>query len=386
MDSILGRHPHRFRILQGPLPVVAARALAVSLAVILATASGCAIRQRPPAIPMVWPEPPDPPRIEFVTAVASERNLGRRFDVGRSLTSGLLGVDKPVWHLYQPVAVAPAADGTRVYVADYSQALLYIFDFDRGEVRTIGEDGGFSRPIGVAVDGAGQVYVSDQRAKVVQVLSPDGTPVRTLRLANIERPGGIAIDRSRRLLYVTDSPGPDSKDHYVRVYDLDGRFLRNLGNGRGDGPGELYFPTYVAVGPSGDVYVSDTMNSRVAVFDAEGKFLRQVGERGDTFGQFDKPKGVALDSFGNLYVVDSSWSVVQIFNASGDILLFFGGRSRYPGMLENPTGIAIDDHNKIYVCDTFNHRLSVYRLVNTTAADSLVAAPSAAATTNTPGS
>lgn len=358
----------------------------LALAALAMTGGGCALRKAPALMPMVWPEPPEQARIEFVTAVASEENLDRSFSLGRSLTSGLIGVDKPTWHLYQPVAVAPAAGGKRVYVADYSQALLYIFDFERGEVRTIGEEGGFGRPIGVAVDGAGQVYVSDQRAKVVQVLSPDGTPLRTLHLANIERPGGVAIDRSRGLLYVTDSPGPDSPDHYVRVYDLDGQFLRSVGAGRGDGPGQLYFPTYVAVGAGGEVYVSDTMNGRVVVFDADGKFVRQIGERGDTFGQFDKPKGLAFDSFGNLYVVDSSWSVVQIFNLRGDILLFFGGRSRFPGMLENPTGIAIDENDKIYVCDTFNHRLSVYRLVNTTAADSLLAEPSAAGKAMTPGS
>ena len=348
---------------------------AVLFALALLLGNGCALRGGTPLLRMTWPEPPLPARIEFVSAVASERDVTRGFDLSRLLSVGLIGLERKVWHLYQPVGVAVSDDGERAYVADYSQALLYVFDFAHGSVRVVGEEGGFGRPIGLAVDGDGQIYVSDQKTKAVQVLSVDGTPVRTLHLDHIERPEGIAIDRARGRLYVADAGGLQSSEHYVRIYDLEGRHVGNIGQGRGGGPGELYFPTYVALDAAGQLYVSDTMNSRVAVFDAEGKFVRQVGKQGDSFGEFDKPKGLALDTFGNLYVADSSWSIVQIFNPRGEVLLFFGGRSRYPGMFENPTGIAIDRQNRIYVCDTFNHRLSMYRLVNTTAGDSFVTLP-----------
>jgi sugar lactone lactonase YvrE len=347
------------------------RSVAAAVGMLL-LAGGCALGRGPDLKPLVWPEPPQRPRIEFVTAVASERDLEGGFSMRRFVEVGLIGAEQRVWHLYQPIAVVPSDDGKRVYVADYSQALLYIFDFERGGTEVIGSEGGFSRPIGVALDGAGRVYVCDQKAKAVQILTPDGKAQGRLPLDHIEQPGGIAIDRTRGLLYVVDTGGYDSTEHGVRVYDLQGTYLRSVGEGRGAGPGELYFPTYVAVDGTGQVYVSDTMNGRVSIFDAEGTFLRVIGKRGDGFGEFDKPKGVALDTFGNLYVVDSSWSNVQIFNSRGDVLLYFGGRSRYPGMLENPTGIAIDRENRIYVCDTFNHRLNVYRLVNTTAADSFV--------------
>jgi DNA-binding beta-propeller fold protein YncE len=92
---------------------------------------------------------------------------------------------------------------------------------------------------------------------------------------------------------------------------------------------------------------------------------------------FDTPKGVAVDAFGNVYVVDSGWSNVQIFNPRGRVLLFFGGRGPVPGMLKNPTAIAIDRQNVIYVADYLNHRIEVYRLVNTTAEDSFREPPAA---------
>jgi DNA-binding beta-propeller fold protein YncE len=119
----------------------------------------------------------------------------------------------------------------------------------------------------------------------------------------------------------------------------------------------------VATDSTGNVYVSNTLNGRIEVFDAEGTYLRHIGERGNGYGMFDKPKGVAIDSFDNVYVVDSGWSNVQIFNQKGEVLLFFGGRGEYPGLLANPTGIAIDKRNRIYVADFLNYRVASYQLV-----------------------
>ncbi len=87
---------------------------------------------------------------------------------------------------------------------------------------------------------------------------------------------------------------------------------------------------------------------------------------------FDTAKGVAVDSFGNVYVADSTWSNVQIFNQKGQVLLFFGGRCPIPGMLKNPTAVVIDKKNQIYVADFLNHRVDMYRLVNTTSTDSFL--------------
>ena len=131
----------------------------------------------------------------------------------------------------------------------------------------------------------------------------------------------------------------------------------------------------MALDDKGFVYVSDTLNSRMQKFDPDGKFVTSFGQLGTNWGEFDKPKGVAVDTFGNLYAVDSGWSNVQIFNPKGQILLFFGGRGPVPGMLKNPLAIAIDKNNKIYVGDYLNHRIEVYELVNTTAADSFLTPP-----------
>jgi len=170
---------------------------------------------------------------------------------------------------------------------------------------------------------------------------------------------------------VVDGSSLASPNHLIRAYDLEGNYLNDIGKGRGQREGYLFFPTYVAVDEDGRIYVSDSMNSRLSCFEPDGSFVRSYGKRGDRPGNFDKPKGVAFDTFGNLYAVDSSWSTVQVMNTDGDMLLSFGGRHRLPGFLQNPTAIAIDRNNRIYVADTLNFRINVYDLVNTTAEDSL---------------
>ena len=153
---------------------------------------------------------------------------------------------------------------------------------------------------------------------------------------------------------------------------MQGKLTGVLGSGKGSDPGQFLFPTYVTLDKQGDVYVADTLNSRVQEFDPDGKYIKSYGERGNSWGMFDKPKGIALDSFGNLYVVDSGWSNVQIFNQKKQILMFFGGRGALPGMLRTPSPIAIDGKNRIYVGDFLNHRIEVYQLTNTSADDSFL--------------
>ncbi len=151
---------------------------------------------------------------------------------------------------------------------------------------------------------------------------------------------------------------------------MEGALIAKIGEDKGEKPGQFLFPTYLALDSKGNLYVTDTLNSRVQMFDAEGKYVKSFGQRGNAWGMFDKPKGVAIDSFGNVYVADSGWSNVQIFNQSQQVLLFFGGRGPIPGMLMNPTAMSIDKQNHIYVADYLNHRVEEYQLVNTKAADS----------------
>jgi len=328
-----------------------------------------------------WPEPPQTPRIQFVQTYATEEHLGRGPTRRQRLFEFLAGRKPPQSHVYQPMDIEVSDDGRRFYVADFGQLVVFVFDFDTKKVTRIGDARPFARPFGLALDEHENLYVSEQQTARVVVLDREHQPVRIIQHPSLVRLGDLALDRQRGLLYVADPATKYAEQHTVKVFDLEGNLVRSVGQGKGFCRGCLFFPTFIEVDREGNLYVTSTLNSRVDVFDAEGRYLRHFGERGTSFGMFDKPKGVALDSFGNVYVVDSGWSNVQIFNQKGQVLLFFGGRGNYPGLLKNPTGIAIDRDNRIYVADFLNYRVNVYELLNTTAEDSYLdpEAPASAA-------
>ncbi len=345
---------------------------ASALLPVLLVLAACATVQRPTFTELLWPEPPLTPRIKFVGLLRNQDDLGK--SGGELFAEALLG-KKVTESLSQPMGVAPSRDGTRLYVTDYAKPGVLIFDFATRRVSFLGgEAHGFKSPLGIAVDDQDNVYVVDSTSRLVRVFDSRGEFVRNVTHEGLERPTGIVIDPVRRRIYVADSASRNSDNHMIRLFDLDGNYVKAFG-GSGSEEGKFFFPTYLALDDKGNLYVTDTMNARVQVFDPEGRHLKTFGQRGDAFGMFDKPKGVAVDAFGNVYVVDSGWSNIQIFNQRGDVLLFFGGRGRFPGLLFNPTGIAIDKDNRIYVADAFNGRISIYELINTKAEDSFVTLP-----------
>jgi len=323
-------------------------------------------------VALVWPEPPEVSRIEYVHTLVSESSFGKKDSFRESFMQLLTGKQPPRHQLYQPVDIAVSDDGQRIYISDFGQMQVFVFDLGHEEVTILGGENAFARPFGIALDESENLFLVEQDSRTVSVIAPGGAMLRRFTHESLVRPADIAIDRDRGFVYVADPARQAADDHSVKVFDYEGNLLRTVGGGRGDCEGCLMFPTYVEVDGAGNVYVTSTLNARVDVFDPEGTYVKTIGERGNAFGMFDKPKGVAVDSFGNVYVADSGWSNVQIFNPDGEVLLYFGGRGGYPGLMRNPTGIAIDRENRVYVADYLNYRVTSYQLVNTTAGDSFL--------------
>ncbi len=335
--------------------------------------AGCATtpRQAEP-VRLVWPPPPLTTRIEFVRSIVSDDDLGRDTTFTQRLLN-FLGGEKPTPNrIVEPMGLAVSDDGQRLYVSDFAHLAVFIFDFAHKRFSKIGAADKLARPVGLALDAQENLYVVEQEKKGISVFDREQRRIQFITHPSVERPTGIALDRTRGRIYLADTGHTKSKTHTVKIFNLRGELIGTIGRDKGEEPGQFLFPTYLALDPQGRLYVTDTLNSRVQMFDPDGRYITSFGGRGNCWGCFDKPKGVALDSFGNLYVVDSGWSNVQIFNSKGQVLLFFGGRGPIPGMLMNPTAVTIDSQNRIYVADYLNHRVEMYQLVNTTAADSFL--------------
>ncbi|MEI6667891.1 MAG: 6-bladed beta-propeller [Acidobacteriota bacterium] len=307
----------------------------------------------------VWPLPPETPRIRYVRSYHGLSDFKtKKAPKWKAL---LLGDDpsdqKPLDALVKPYGIAVSRIG-RVYVTDTVARRVFVFDPEAKTLSFLGEAGTakLTKPIGVAVDADDHVFVADATVNRVFGYGLDGHLFMAIgREGELDNPSGLAIDRVRNLLYVADA-----KKHHVLCYSTkDGSSVRTIGK-RGGAPGEFNFPTNLFVDGRGQLYVTDTMNFRIQVFDTEGAFVSEFGTQGDTPGSLNRPKGVGVDSEGHVYVVDSSFNNFQAFDANGQLLLFVGSVGRAPGEFFLPAGLYVDDHDQIYVADQGNARVQVF--------------------------
>ena len=155
-----------------------------------------------------------------------------------------------------------------------------------------------SYPAAIRVAGNGDNFILDCGNGRVAVTASNGTAKASFSLATPaktqwEAITDLALDKAGNV-YLTNAVA-----NSVEKYSATGQKLATFATGEVKGPQGL------AVTSNGEIIVSDTMNHAVAIFDAEGKLLKKIGQQGEGNGQFQYPRGVAVDSQGNIYVADS---------------------------------------------------------------------------------
>jgi DNA-binding beta-propeller fold protein YncE len=323
---------------------------------------------------LVWPLPPDVPRIKFLQEIYGEDKPAvpagqkKKKQSWMDRVAGLQTTDngsfkKKYRHLLgRPYGIGVDSKN-RVYVADSFVSAVFVFDLEKKQTKLLrnGAEAKFGTIIGLTVDNADRVFVVDAVMRRVAVLSPDWKIETYFGDDNLQHPGGIAIDEENRFVYVVDTGA-----QRVAVFDADSfKFLRNVGGppkSIGDeDPSTFSKPSNVAVDREGNVYVSDTMNNRVQIFDADGKFISKFGKAGDGPGDFARPKGICIDTDGHIWVADASTNRVQIFDREGHLLAFFGTGGDLPGQFGVPSGVYVDKQNRAFVTEQLQGRLQVFR-------------------------
>ncbi|HMA35773.1 MAG TPA: flippase activity-associated protein Agl23 [Chloroflexia bacterium] len=283
------------------------------------------------------------------------------------------------------IAISPV-DGS-YYVVDATNMRVQKFDKDGKFVKAFGSEGSDAGqfiglningsrvpgtgPGGVAVDKAGNVYVADTWNHRVQKFDKDGTfllqwgsfldmnpppagtPVPAVPPdANVKfyGPRAIAID-SAGAIYVTDTG-----NKRVLVFDANGQPLRQIADGAGpnaglsNGPKQLNEPMGIAIDSTDTVYVADTFNQRINVFDKMGTPLRRWAIDGwSRDAAFLEPQ-LAIDGSNNLYASDPAKQTVYKFSADGKLL----GSKNTAGTvtLVRPTGLTATKDGTVIVVDT----------------------------------
>ena len=280
------------------------------------------------------PPPPQQPRIQFLAAYSNDLDVLPPLSGFRRFVLG----ERQGRELGKPYGVA-IHDG-QILICDTKLGIVEVFDLkaQTAEILGDGPNGQLGKPINIAVDEDGTRYVVDAGLDRLMIYDADNRYLRAIGDPEAWAPTDVAISRKR--LYVTDK----KNGQVVLIEKATGEELRRFGQ-LGAGESDLFFPSNLALGIDGSVYVGDTGNFRVLKFDDRGKLLQTFGSLGSMIGQFVRPKGVAVDREDRVYVVDAATAMVQIFNANGELMLFFGGAGNRPGGLHLPATVVIDYDN-----------------------------------------
>jgi len=320
---------------------------------------------------IVWPNPPAITRVRYLDYFATEK-----YDQPKDQKSGwmdrLAGVaagenkaNKPLFQLMSPYGMGVDSKN-RLYVADGKVGAVFVFNTETRDVELIknGTHARFGLITGVAIDDSDRLFVSDSVAKRVLIFEPNHRLEGTVS-DGMASPAGIAIDNENRYLYVCDT-----ELDQVLVYNADAPYqlIRKMGapNSKHEltSPGDFSRPTNAAVDQDGNLYVSDTFNDRVEVFDADGNFVRTWGKAGDGPGYFARPKGIAIDSDGHVWVADTVQDRLQVFTNEGHLLLWMGGHGLLPGQFSAIQGLAIDKNDRVFASEQYIGRVQMFRYIN----------------------
>lgn len=303
---------------------------------LLALLSGCATKRPAPVTYTFFPLAPDEPRVQFLTSFSAGIDLGG----SSSFADFITGRPAAPNALIKPYGLA-VRDG-KIFVCDTVAGAVEVFDLvkKRSSYFAPRGEGRLLMPINISIDADGTRYVADTGRGQVVIFDKDGNYLAVMGTKDEMKPCDVAVSADR--LYIADLKG-----HAVRVYDKTARkLLFTIPRDPKATEGKLFSPTNLALDQQGRLLVSDTGGFGVQVYDLDGKYLRMIGQHGLALGSFARPKGVAVDHDGLAYVVDAATQVVQIFDTEGRLLLYFGqpGASTR-GELSLPAVVKVDYAN-----------------------------------------
>jgi len=313
---------------------------------------------------LVWPSPPNIARVQWkdyfagskidytpAPAAKAKASWMDRLAGGQSDAEKFNPKTFP-FQLIGPYGIAIDSKGL-VYVADQKVGAVFIFNTETHETQMIrnGYEAHFGWINGLAIDDDDRLFVSDGKMHRVLIFNTKHEMENQIT-EGLQDPVGIALDTTNRFLYVVDTHkllrriGTGGKNHYLTT------------------PGDFAAPQGIAIDQDGNIYVTDTLNNRVEIFDADGNYISLFGKNGDGPGTFARPKGIAIDSDGHIWVADEMQDRLQVFNREGQLMTYIGlGHGELPGQFKALVGVAIDKQNRVFTTEQFPGRLQEFRYV-----------------------
>ena len=274
-----------------------------------------------------------------------------------------LSVYPDPWHLGKPCriykglkrpwGIAINSHG-EVYITEFFEHCVTVFNGRGGRIESRGRYGPLKYPRGIAIDRHDCVYVASgpklwkftregELVKFVGVRGSKGTDAD---------PRGVHVHRD--LVYICDA-----KNHQIHIFDLSLSHRSSLGNN--DGLLQFKSPYVIAFDTREHMYIADQCNNRILVLDPQKnyKIIQQFGHEGSQKEKLNQPSGLCVVNE-DIYVSDSGNYRIAVFNTSGEYVTSFGRRGCEKGEFGSMLGIAMDTNTFLYVCDFHNNRIQVF--------------------------
>lgn len=227
-----------------------------------------------------------------------------------------------------------------IYVCDSRSNVVVTLDLAKRKLGFLGYkgQGRLLKPVNITIDKENNViYVADMLRKQVLAYNIDGDLLKVYGEKREFSPSDIDIRGDE--LFISDI-----KAHQILVLDIStGEILRRIGE-KGRMEGQLFHPTSIKIFEN-KIFIVDSTNNRVSIFDLNGNYIDSLGSIGDRPGNFVRAKGIDIDKQGRIYVIDSAFQNVQIFNKEKKLLLYMLGPGRERYNLYMPAAITIDYEN-----------------------------------------
>jgi len=316
-------------------------AIAVIAGSLISLLAGCAGESKTAKRSVFFPPAPNLPRLQYLTGISDSTDVEGKKKEFSLIAFGDLAQQKSVLPIIKPSSIAAAAG--KLYITDISGQLLVV-DLPKKSMEQLkGNQGAgkLGKPVGVAVDRAGFVFVADVGRKEVMVYNNNGEYLKSVGSGLNMYPTDVAVDDSR--LYVLDT-----KKAVIHIFDpVTSAFIQDIGK-VSDAAKSLSLPTKMSLDKQGVIRVSNAGRGDITAYDRDGHFLGSFGKFGDTPGQFARPKGLTADDNGYLYVVDAGFQNVQVFDENNRLLTMFGSADLPVGGMNLPCDVTISSDDLPY--------------------------------------
>jgi DNA-binding beta-propeller fold protein YncE len=158
------------------------------------------------------------------------------------------------------------------------------------------------------------------------------------------------VTKIGELIYVSDT-----KNNQIQVFDQSGNNVRTFGK-EGTEKGQFQFPYGIAGDKDEQVYVADLYNGNISIFTSKGEFIKYFPDQDKLI---QSPGGLRIYDE-KLYITDIKTNKLFVFNLDGKKLMEIGDAGQDEGKFIAPNAVAVDEDNQIYVTDSGNNRVQVF--------------------------